>query len=248
MKKILSVILMVIFAFFVSAPALAATFVPSVEQKQAPEIVVDSSGNAATITDREGNSTSVSSGAIIITPLSQADQAEDADMAATMETAYAQLKKSTSLSGICSNFNDVLSEIDASLTEDDMVARDLFDISLYGDAKQLLSNGGTIRITLATTLSQDTPRMVLHYQSDSWNALDPENVTANADGSTTITVDNLSPFAIVVPTSAITGEEVTSPQTSDDSTDVWTMVAAAAAGLATGFFTIAFKRKPISEK
>ena len=248
MKKTLSVILIAIFAFFVSAPALAATFVPSVEQKQAPEVVVDSSGNAATITDREGKSISVSSGAIIITPLSQADQAQDTTMAAIMESAYGQLEKSPSLGGICSNFNEVLSQIDTSLTENDMVARDLFDISLYGDAKQLLSNGGTIRITLATTLSRNILRMVLHYQSGSWNALNPDNVLANADGSTTITVDSLSPFAIVVPTSAITGEKVTSPQTSDDRTAVWTMVAAAAAGLATGFFTIAFKRKPISEK
>lgn len=248
MKKLLSVIIVPMLAFLISIPAAAASFVPSVEQKQAPAIVEDISGNAAIITDSDGNTTPVSVGAVVVTPLSQAVQAQDSYMAETIKKAYGLLEKAASLQSVCNNFIDILSKINTGFSEEDMAVRDVFDISLYGDAKKLLGDGSTIQITLATSLKQDIPRVVLHYTSDSWNALDPENVTANADGSTTITVDSLSPFAIVVPADAVNGEVTASPQTSGNGSKArFSVIAATAAVLTVCFFAIALRPEPISK-
>lgn len=244
MKKSLPFLFVFILSLTLAAPAHAAGFVPSVEQKQAPSIVTDPSGNAAVITDSNGTTTPVSSGMIIVTPLSEAEQASDEEMADIMQTAYTELKGSASISDVCQNYIDVLTIIDSSLTDKDMVIKDVFDISAYGDAKQLIGYGRYIRITLDTDLDMDIPRIVLHYKTNAWNAVDPDKVIANADKSTTIIVDSLSPFAIVVPTSAIDDPEVTSPQTSDESVSATHLtLPLAAMALVIGTFSIASKKK-----
>lgn len=240
MKKIIFAMLVTVMSvcIMLSVAVSAADFTPSVENKPAPDIVTDDNGNVATIHNQGGVIIfDVTSGQLIVTPVSSAQDAEDTEMAEKLLKAYNELSSSNSLGDVCDNLPDVLAKINANISEQDLVIRDLFDVSVYGDASEHLSaDGNYISVNFNLGLKPNDFIIALHYGDNGWEALDPDNVKINNDGIVTVKLYSLSPIAFVVNSSE--SGEVISPPTSDSNTVNWLAVCAVSGVMAAVFFVL----------
>ena len=225
MKKFASLIALVLVLAMLTVSASAANFTPSVERKPAPTVISAVTPDGTAID-------------IVITPVSEKDSAVAAEITEKLENAYAQVQAAASLADLAPDIGNVLAKLDPSLSVSDLVVRDLFDIS-YTDGSDY---NGPITVKLQTDLAEGTPVLVLHnYEGTSWEVLPTENVSLDGNGVLTITVDSLSPFAIVVPTSATTSSG-TSPQTGEGISNAALLASAAFIGLA-GIFVVMSRKK-----
>ena len=140
------------------------------------------------VTDADGNAVEVA-----ITPNDEAEELDD-ETKAEMEEAFKALSEAADLRELNESLKDAAGDKDIAIS-------DLFDISATGEVKFPLT------ITLKNK-NLDNFVGVLHCVDGEWVWVDSE-----VDGdSVKITVDSLSPFAIVVAvdeaTSAQTGETV----------------------------------------
>lgn len=209
MKKIVVILSAILLVVALAVPSFAAGFTPSVEQKGAPTVV--------SATDADGNA--FADGEVIVTPVSAADSA-DAAIADGLKAAYEQIKAAATLTDIAPSIGDYLKEIGSEASVEDLVVRDLFDVSVTGVAAE--SSPITVRFNLG--LSQSATLIVLHnYEGSNWEIIPDDRVVQNADGTVDVTFDSLSPIAFVVDstetdTSASTDANApTSPQTGDSS-------------------------------
>lgn len=209
MKKIVVILSAILLVVALAVPSFAASFTPSVEQKGAPTVV--------SATDADGNA--IADGEVIVTPVSAADSA-DAAIADGLKAAYEQIKAAATLTDIAPSIGDYLKEIGSEASVEDLVVRDLFDVSVTGAAAE--SSPITVRFNLG--LSQSATLIVLHnYEGSNWEIIPDDRVVQNADGTVDVTFDSLSPIAFVVDstetdTSASTDANApTSPQTGDSS-------------------------------
>lgn len=154
MKKIVVILSAILLVVALAVPSFAAGFTPSVEQKGAPTVV--------SATDADGNA--FADGEVIVTPVSAADSA-DAAIADGLKAAYEQIKAAATLTDIAPSIGDYLKEIDSEASVEDLVVRDLFDVSVTGAAAE--SGSVTVRFNLG--LSQSTTLIVLHnYEGSNW--------------------------------------------------------------------------------
>jgi hypothetical protein len=191
MKKLTSLVTLVLVLAMLTVSASAADFTPSVESKSAPTLVsaVDANNNSVNLT---------------ITSIPEATgEISDELAAAKKELAAADLTT------LVPNLSKVAPNAKAS----DLVVRDLFDIST-SDGSALT---GAVTITIQTTLTGSEKVIVLHQKAaGDWEAL--EDAKLASDGKLTFTVSSLSPFALVIDSSSSTtstGTGTTSPQTGE---------------------------------
>lgn len=194
MKKVASFVLGAALLLFAALPATAADFTPSVQGKQAPEIVVvqqDGRQIAGQIIDAQGNLVAqVEAGAILVTPVAQADEA--------LKQAYEQLK-ATPLEQLIPQLTAFLSDLPQDISVQQLVVRDLFDVSVDAQTRQLLDAGNSIRLSFQLGVSPQELVLCLHNHSDSqWEVIDHQKVKNNGDGTVTVEFSNLSPVAFAV--------------------------------------------------
>lgn len=223
-----------------SATALAADFTPSVENKGAPTVTMtaDQSGQqvAAVILDADGNEViGVPTGDLIVTPIAQAQNASS-DIRDKLESAYSQIQGSGSLDELASELISTVESFSGTVGVEDLVVRDLFDISVYGTyADYLAEKGNTITITFALGLNPDDFLAVLHnYSGTQWEVIPDERVERHPNGNVSVTFDSLSPVAFVVEQSAVTIDPngPDSPQTGEPDRYGWLFGAVALTGAA----------------
>lgn len=215
------------------APASAASFVSSVEQKEAPTVatVVDSQGNeaAAVITDDQGNELgSVSFEEIIVVPVSQTTQAAPGEEVApevkqiqeNLTKAYEQVKTPEFMEEMAPAVEEVLQEIAPEVKAEDLVVSDVFDVSLTGAAAEILSQpGASVTINFSVNVAPSTALVVMHnYADDLWEAIPNDRVSRNADGTVGITFTSLSPIVFLVDSASVEVDPdgPQSPQTGDN--------------------------------
>lgn len=228
MKKVAAFLSAIVLAALMTIPASAAGFTPSVEQKESPSIstVTDASGNSvsAIIRDADGNEVyGVSPDNLIVTPLSAAGQTNDA-AGAMLASAYEQLQTANTLADIVPSIGDFLTSLGSEAAVEDLGVRDIFDVSVTGDAAEYLAedgNGITLRFDLK--LSPSALLIVLHnYSGSDWEIIPEDRVVQNADGTVDVTFESLSPIAFVVDNqeseenNALDTAAPVSPQTSDN--------------------------------
>lgn len=208
MKKIVVILSAILLVVALAVPSFAAGFTPSVEQKGAPTVV--------SATDADGNA--FADGEVIVTPVSAADSA-DAAIADGLKAAYEQIKAAATLIDIAPPIGDYLKEIGSEASVEDLVVRDLFDVSVTGAAAE--SSPITVRFNLG--LSQSATLIVLHnYEGSNWEIIPKDRVKQNADGTVDVTFDSFSPVAFVVDkqetadTTMPSTNAPSSPQTSDN--------------------------------
>lgn len=209
MKKIVVILSAILLVVALAVPSFAAGFTPSVVQKGAPTVV--------SATDADGNA--FADGEVIVTPVSAADSA-DAAIADGLKAAYEQIKAAATLTDIAPSIGDYLKEIGSEASVEDLVVRDLFDVSVTGAAAE--SSPITVRFNLG--LSQSATLIVLHnYEGSNWEIIPKDRVKQNADGTVDVTFDSFSPVAFVCRIKQETADTLTpstnapsSPQTSDN--------------------------------
>lgn len=219
MRKFKALIMVGLFAVLLTS-TVSASFVESIEAKPAPDVVVqyDEDGNsyAAAIVDSDGNVVqTVGTDEIVVTPVSSSTEL-DAEAQVTMDNAYAQITDASDLSEVCPEIVDVIDQLGLALQ--DMVVKDLFDLSIPDEVRTLLDEGYSITIAFSLDVAEGQSLVVLHnYEGDSWEAIDPSLVEVK-DGVAYVTFTSLSPIAFVVDST----DAGFSDDTSSDATDTQT--------------------------
>lgn len=200
MKKILIFILAAVMLATMSVTAFAepGSFVISPSKNKAPVIIEISNGSHECTAK------------LVITPYADRATLNDEKRTA-IEGAYDQIVETDDLTTFNASFAKYVK--DNGYVAEDLAVSDLFDVSYY--ACDLHNEHGAFTITLqADTLSGFVG--LLHLHNGEWQYID----NAKVDGDmVTFTVDDLSPFAIVVDTN---GHK---PPVTGDSFNWWIYVA-----------------------
>lgn len=223
MKKICTFLMVIVLASMMCVPVFAAEFTPSVEAKPAPEVMTQtgSDGNeyAAIIYDGGGNElVGVPVNGLTVTPVSASDTAP-ASVREALESAYDQLKSVNSLSELSGELESVIREISPNLTVDDLVARDLFDVSVTGAYTEYLNrDGASISIRFKLSADAESLAAVLHNTGGTvWETVSNDRITRNDDYTADVIFFSLSPVAFLFDagTLSIDPDAPASPQTGE---------------------------------
>lgn len=213
MKKAIRILAVILAVFMLSTTVLADNFTPSVEQKESPDVVIttDSKGEevGAIITDDKGEEVAgVPTGDIIVTSVAGAANATD-EIKADLQAAQEQIKTATNVQDLIPDQKEELTKAveDAGLKVENLVVRDLIDVTLTGEYKDhLATEGNTITITFKLGIGADEFLTVLHnYEGDKWEMIASDRVKVLENGDVSVTFDSLSPVAFVVDKAEHTG-------------------------------------------
>lgn len=182
MRRVISLITVLVLCLSVVCPAFATdTFVPSISDKGHPEI-----NWPVMLLDDEGQVVGeIDEGCLIVTPVSEAETAEDIPEDAKKELldVYKQLTDGTmTLPG-----------------DEDLVIRDLFDASLIctDDHKETLDQEGVyIELTFDLSIAAGVDVVVMAYVDGVW--VPAHSVVNNGDGTVTVLLEDICPIAIAV--------------------------------------------------
>lgn len=113
------------------------------------------------------------------------------------------LRSATNEAGIGAEINAVLADMGSNLTHSDLLVRELFEVSIYGEYLDFFyEEDNTIRVTFPAELKQDDTLLALvSSDSENWEVLPAENVIIGEDGSVTLRLHDLGIIAFAVPSS-----------------------------------------------
>ena len=199
MKKMFSLLLVLMLCVNMSCTASATTFTASVENKSAPAVMETK--------DEEGNSViavlsgelpeemeNVSDVFLVVTAVADAEESDripDASEQALMEV-YTGLQEGT--------IQVPFAQLDEEKA-DNLVIRDLFDISwtdVEGNNYEALleSEEVSLEMTFEMEVAADAKVYVMVYKNDTWNEI--RQATNNGDGTITCVFEHLCPVAVIV--------------------------------------------------
>lgn len=204
MKRIITLFLIAVLCFVLACPAFAAEdlFVPSIGDKEGPEIV----------------DTELETGSLIITSILQAKE----------ESTNISQEERDQLLDIYDQIMNSTMQLPTAGT--DLVVRDLVDLSFKhedpeseGKDDWISQPGTTLSVTLQLGVQDTTEVSVYVYVDNQW--LQVNNVQNKGDGNVEIVFEYLGPVAICVPADA----ETVVPPTGDvagQSLMLWTVLMA----------------------
>ena len=189
MKRIIAVAVMLMLFVCLASPAFAAEFVPSITDKNSPDVVPGENG-VGDILDPVGNIViSIPEGALIVTPVSKVEISEDipADSKTTLKELYDALVNGEMKLPFPN-------DIDAA----DMVIRDLFDVSVQGENFQqhLTGTGNSLSVIFDLGVDKNTVVHGFIHMDGKWIAL--ENLKNNGNGTVTVTLPGEGQVAFAV--------------------------------------------------
>lgn len=186
MKKALALILVLVMMYTLSIPAFAApgAFVTSPSNSGAPSL------------EDFFNESPECFAELIVTAYKDRGTLSD-EKKAELEAAYQQIVSTTDLSTLNSALKAAAEKLGVDVT--DLAVSDLFDVSYYSCEHHEDHGKFTIKLK-ANTFSKFVNLM--HYTGSSWEIV--ENATVDQNDVLTFTVDDLSPFAVVVNTAKST--------------------------------------------
>lgn len=206
MKKAVRILAVVLAVFLLSTSVFADNFTPSVEQKESPDVVTttDSKGDevAAIITDGDNKEVvGVPVGEIVVTSVAGVANAAE-EVKEVLQAAQEQIKKVEKIEELIPEQREELTKAveDAGLKVENLVVRDLIDVTLTGDYKEHLdAEGNTITLTFKLGIGSNEFLKVLHnYEADKWEMIAEDRVKVQDNGDVSVTFDSLSPIAFVV--------------------------------------------------
>ena len=219
MKKLFTMILVVLLTLtaVVSVSAAQDSFVPSVDVKDGPKVVLqtDSNGNsvAAIIYDKNGHETgSVAQGGIIITPLSGMNSAPD-KVKNALQNAFNQINAADDLGELSKEIADYIKDNNLDVEIKDLVVSQLFDVRLDDEYLELLEVGGSFTEQLNV---DESFLFLLMLQGNEWAICKDYTVNGNI-----VTLTLTGPTQIALVKSNYSGPDdpgIQSPQTSDYTT------------------------------
>lgn len=232
MKKIfsLAVVLMLVLAMMCPAFAAEDTFVPSISEKDPPDVVVDDEGNIGDIVDENGEvMDEVEEDCIISTSIAdvQNTTGELTAEQALLKEVYEKLS-----SGEMEIPAEKLGE---NMENFEVVVRDLIDLTWHcPDHPDMIEpEGVSFQVTLDLGIGADEIVYVMTYKNNEWNPI--VNVVNNGDGTITCTFEHLCPVAILM------AEDKDVPDTNgalDMEVFFWVIVMGAAAAAMVAVFAL----------
>lgn len=191
MKKIICLLTALLLTVALACPVFAAeNFVPSISEKEEPDIVIDDEGVAGIIRGEDDDILDkVEEGCLVITPISKAKTSTEIPEDAREELLYVYDE--------LLNGDMTLPYEQDGLDPDTMVIRDLIDASWLCEEHpaMLEPEGVTIDLTFDIGVDADTKVYVYVYIDGVWT---PVPVVNNGDGTVTCTFEKICPIAFCV--------------------------------------------------
>ena len=131
---------------------------------------------SAIIQDASGNEVhGVTADQMSITPVSDLASAP-AEIREQLEAAYEQIQNAASVANLVPDVDvaSLLSAIGSSSSVEDLVVRDVFDVSVSGEAAEFLAQeGNAITIRFQLNIAPSSTLLVLHnYEGSNWEVID----------------------------------------------------------------------------
>lgn len=221
MKKIITVALAIIMALAITVSVNAAEFVESITNKGAPELIVIDQINGKDvvgfITNPDGDKvTTEYEDCFIITSVADAEKSTEIpkDAKDVLLKVYGELLEGDKLSDVCPELNDIVKDKwDEDKDADDLVVKDLFDISgECTEIKDHLNGDNVLELTFKVGIDGDTFVTAIVYVDGKWVPV--VDCINNGDGTVTVQFDKICPVAFLVP-GTTTNSSTVSPATSD---------------------------------
>jgi hypothetical protein len=210
MKKLASVLAAIMIAAAMSVTAFAddATgFVSSIEQQPAPTVnsstTVTINGTAVNVDELEQSGLR-----LVVTPLSQAEDAPNDEISSMLQSAYEDIAQNIEFSSEDEQAEFQAAQEDAASRGKTLVASNVFDISVLDDSNLIVDVEG-IHVTLEVANADDLV-LVMHKADGGWEVV---NFTNNGDGTISFVLSSLSPLALFTEAEAT---EVTNPSDSEE--------------------------------
>lgn len=271
MKKVIAIFTVVILLLSIGTTAFAANYKPSVEEKDAPTIVVPGKapvkeeikeqikeeGTVAVImhTETEKVVKEVPESKLVVTSVAKKDESKEIPKEAKedLEKAYKDFSdKTKKISQIIPTevsktiAETIKEETGKKKTADDLIVRDLFDVSLVCEESNdlLIDDEHHLLLTFNLGVKKDDFITAIKFnpETEKWETI--RSVVNNGDGTVTCEFDHLCPIAFLVEKT-----ESSSAQTGDNSVSlyVWVAIAVVAAGTMAALFVIKNKKENIAE-
>ncbi len=224
-KALLSTLTLLVAAVILMTSAMAANFVPSIEQKGAP--------TATVVTDDPDNCVVW----LQITAYKDRDTLPDSGAIAEFEEAYNSINSASNLGDISSEFATYIKN--NKINVKDLVVRDLFDASIFSSDGHAANKHAGLNVALKTDPLYDSFVALLYYYNGKWSMIDSDNnlqISGTNNDTISFHIDTIDgQFAIITKTaSSVTPEpkpnEPHSPKTGDIVMGVIVVLAIAAIG------------------
>ena len=236
MRRIVTLLLVLVLCISLACPVFADEFVPSISDKNAPEIVPGKDPDGKPTIGRilkDGEVIDyIYEHCLVITPVSQAktstlipDAAEELllDVYAKLNSGAMQLP---------------YEKISSKLDPKKMVIRDLFDASwLCKEHPEMVAPAGvTVEITFDLGVGKNTDVYVMTYKNNAWNSI--VSVENNGDGTVTCVLEDFCPIAF-----AVQQGSSTPPSQTGDTADLTLWIALLAVSALGLVAVVVFRRK-----
>lgn len=248
MKKLLTLALALILMITVTVSASAVTFVESITNKGAPELIVidqiegkDVVGFVTT-PDNEILNPEFEDCFDIYSMQDVINDKTPDDVKEEMTKVFDDLSdKDANLNDLCPGLDEIVKEKwGPDKSADDLVVKDFFYIDENCDEfKDAFKDGNTIDLTFKVDIPAGTFITAMVYVDGKWVPVD--NCVNNGDGTITVTFSQICPVAFLVPGTTMNADTV-SPATNDISGAItWGIVMVAS--LAAIAFLVIYRRR-----
>ncbi len=178
-SKIVALILAIIMILPVSALAANDNFVSSPSKNQAPVVEEVKS-------DKEDFA-----GDIVITAFAEKEELGEEEKKVLTE-AYDKIVEVEDITTLAENLSQKVEDL--GVNKEDVAVSDIFDIKVVDNNNNIIADHGKLTITLTAEALENFVAL-LHYKNNVWNVVESAEIK---DGKLEFSVDDLSPFAIVV--------------------------------------------------
>lgn len=171
-------------------------FVGSVQGKPAPAVKAETVKIVKIVEEKVVEETADPS-YLIITPLTMSALTQDIITYEMLEWAYANIMEN----GLAVIENEINAMLPEGMTyADNMIVRDLFEASVYGEyVEKLAAEGVFMKFDLAAGLTAGETVVVLYsVDANEWKVLPAENWTIQTNGDITLQMEDLGAIAFLV--------------------------------------------------
>jgi hypothetical protein len=222
MKKFFAILLSIIMVLTMALSVSAAQFVPSITNKGAPDLIVIDRINGKDvvgfITDADGNKVSTEyMDCLVISSINDALSGKELPEGVKEELikVYDEMKEGAKISDLCPELKDIVKEKWGNdKNVDDLVVKDLFDVTDYcEDLKTHLNGGSILDLTFNVGIPSGSFITAMVYVDGKWVPV--HDCINNGDGTVTVKFTQICPVAFLVPGGNGQNMDVVSPTTGD---------------------------------
>ena len=196
-----------------SSSSEGGNFTPSVSGKPAPEVVTTEGSNGESLAGYIRNTAGdveiavPDENYIVVTSVAESDFVVDIQTHEHLEWGYDSILEAedvgellTETGVLADDLDAALTEMGLSLTHDQLVVKDLFEVTAYGDYVEYLYNDDYyLEVTFDTDLDTSKPLVVIHsHDSVHWHIHSADELALGADGQVTLKMYDLGAVAFLV--------------------------------------------------